>query len=165
MAETIVPGEPALVYPAALRRPPALAFFRKVQAEWERSLVDDGNGNQVPNTRPGAEGHAGIGGLNQGGDGKQDKAKRKDLRSKLADIATISPVPVPHDILEEHIRIAAYFICEKCGPSDASPEVHWIKAVQQLRRARVAQHRQDGHGEETVPGAEQACSAVANPSD
>jgi hypothetical protein len=115
--------------------------FVPLQIEWEQALIDDGSGNERPSTRPGAAGHAGIAGLNQGGNGKIHSNQRKALRSALADIADISPVPVPHDIPEEHIRDAAYFVYQNQGPKDAQPEVHWIAAIRQLRRARVAQER------------------------
>ena len=89
--------------------------FVVLDVHWELALMDDGRGNKIPNTAPGANGHSGIANLGQGGKGKQDKLKRKDLRSKLADIAEVSPVPVPHSFDEEHLRYAAYFIREKQG--------------------------------------------------
>ncbi len=59
---------------------------------------------------------------------------RKDLRSRLADIADISADSVPHNIPEEHIRVAAYFIHENTyGDSDEC----WIDAIRQLRRSRA----------------------------
>jgi hypothetical protein len=118
--------------------------FTPLRVEWEQALMDDGSGIKVPNTQPGAEGHAGIAGLKQGGNGKTDTNQRKALRSALADIADISPVPVPHNISEVDLRYAAYFICENQGPRDTTAEVHWINAVRQLRRARVRQHRLSG---------------------
>jgi hypothetical protein len=107
--------------------------FSALNVEWEQALLPDGS----PNERPGAEGHCGIANLNQGGGGKQDKAKRLRLRMKLAEAAKLSPVPVPHQFDEEHLRVAAYYIAEKCKQPDASVEAHWINAVRELRRERV----------------------------
>jgi len=118
--------------------------FTPLRVEWEQALMDDGSGNKVPNTKPGAEGHAGIAGLKQGGNGKTDTNFRKALRSAVADIADISPVPVPHDISEDDLRYAAYFSYENQIPKYAPSEVHWMNAVRQLRRARVRQHRMNG---------------------
>lgn len=110
--------------------------FARLDVEWEQAL----NPDRTVNDRPGAEGHSGISNLHQGGEGKQDKARRMRLRLCLADIAKLSPVPVPHDIPDEHLRVAAYFIHEKNGERGASDEANWIKAVRQLRRARVRDH-------------------------
>ena len=109
--------------------------FDPLGAEWEQALLPDGSVNNLP----GAEGHAGITGLLQGGNGKMDSKRRKALRSKLADAAEISPVPVPHNLSEEHLRVAAYFIHEK---GKGSQEANWISAVRQLRRATVQAHKQ-----------------------
>ncbi len=109
--------------------------FQSLEVEWERALTEDGE----PNTHPGAEGHAGITGLLQGGNGKMDKERRKLLRSILADKANISPVPVPHDIPEEHIRLAAFYISEKADQKAGLQMLDWIKAIRQLRRERVRQ--------------------------
>ena len=79
--------------------------FSALNVEWEQALRPDGSVND----RPGAEGHSGICNLNQGGGGKQDKAKRQQLRLKLAEAAKLSPVPVPHRFEEEQLRVAAYF--------------------------------------------------------
>ena len=106
--------------------------FHPLDVEWERALHEDG----TPNTLPGAEGHVGITGLNQGGKGKIDSSKRKALRSQLADLARVSPVPVPHDIPEDHIREAAYWIYRTGDPGNDSQ--HWIIATRQLRRARAS---------------------------
>ncbi len=111
--------------------------FDPPRVEWEEALTLDGEGNQVPNTRPGAQGHAGITGLNQGGEGKAHKGQRRAMRSDLADAAVLSPVPVPHNIPQEHLRVAAYFIYENEGIQEASPDAHWIMAIRQLRRVRV----------------------------
>ena len=104
--------------------------FAPLGAEWEQALLPDGSVNNLP----GAEGHAGIKGLVQGGNGKTDRKRRKALRSKLADIAEVSPVPVPHNLDEHHLRVAAYFIHEKWR---GSQQDNWICAVRQLRRAIV----------------------------
>jgi hypothetical protein len=113
------------------------APFHGLTLEWERALLDDGS----PNPHPGAEGHAGISGLWQGRENnRDDKDRRKLLRSKLADKATISRVPVPHDIPEDYIRVAAYFIFEKHRGNEGSEGDHWVAAIRQLRRARVGDH-------------------------
>jgi hypothetical protein len=110
------------------------APFHSLSTEWERALLADG----TVNTHPGAEGHAGIAGLCQGHErNKTDKNLRKALRSRLADRAKISPVPVPHDISERNLCVAAYFIFEKDRESSGSREQHWVSAIRQLRRARV----------------------------
>jgi hypothetical protein len=109
--------------------------FHGLTVEGEKALLEDGS----VNTHPGAYGHAGIAGLCQGGRGTGDKNRRKLLRSRLADQATISPVPVPHDIPAEHIRVAADFIHVNRGKENGSPEDDWIRAIRQLRRARVRQ--------------------------
>lgn len=111
--------------------------FDPLCVEWEEALTVDGDGNQVRNTRPGAEGHAGITGLNQGGDGKTHKRQRLEMRSDLADAAVLSLVPVPHDIPEEHLRVAAYFIYENNSSQRSSSEIDWVRAVRQLRRSRA----------------------------
>lgn len=121
----------------AIHAIPVPAGFIPLRVEWERAMVDDGNGNPVPNNRPGAEGHVGIAGMNQGGGGNADSHKRKALRSALADAARISDVPVPHLIENDHLQVAAYFIstkeCEKTG----TPDGDWVKATRQIRRARA----------------------------
>jgi hypothetical protein len=104
-------------------------------------MTIDQNGSVVPNTAPDASGHVGIANLNQGGGGKQDKFRRLNLRSQLADIATISPVPVPHDIPDDHLQVAAYYISQK-DTSGSSPLAHWVKAIRQMRRHLVQQHAQ-----------------------
>lgn len=105
--------------------------FEGLRAEWEAALLTDGGRNN----QPGAEGHAGIHGLIQGGDGKLDKARRKDMRSKLADKARISPVPVPHNIPEEEIRAMANAI--SLGAGSPTPEACLVHAIRSLRRARA----------------------------
>jgi hypothetical protein len=107
--------------------------LRALRVEWEKALKPDG----TPNELPGAEGHVGITGLVQGGDGKIDKKLRKALRSKLADLAFISLVPVPHDIPEDFIRVAAYFIYKNEVTESRTPDLHWIAAVRQIRRTRA----------------------------
>lgn len=111
--------------------------FGPIRVEWERAMVNDGSGSKAPNTRPGAEGHAGIAGLNQGGKGKTDKFRRKALRSALADLARISDVPVPHQFEREHLQVAAYYISRKPEQRTGTSDGDWIKAIRQLRRARA----------------------------
>ncbi len=107
--------------------------------QWEQALLDDGS----VNTHPGAEGHAGIYGLCQGREkNKTDKNLRKLLRSRLADKASVSPVPVPHDLPDEHLHVAAYFIHVNGEQPDGTCETHWIAAIRQLRRARVREHKE-----------------------
>lgn len=107
--------------------------FQPLAPQWEQALLDDGS----VNTHPGAEGHAGIFGLCQGLDNKTDKNLRKLLRSRLADKASVSPVPVPHKFLDEQLRVAAYFIHEQGGRVGDSCEADWVSAVRQLRRERI----------------------------
>lgn len=122
------------------------APFHSLRVEWEKARLDDGSSN----THSGAEGHAGIAGLCQGSKkGRADKDRRKALRSRLADKATISPVPVPHDILEDQLRVAAYYIHEK---EAGTPTANWVSAIRKLRRARVQVHRQQE--EQPVGGAD-----------
>lgn len=116
---------------------PAPPGFEPLRVEWEGALMFAAEAGLAPNIRPGAEGHAGVSGLNQGGGGKVDRLQRKALRSDLADAAHLSPVPVPHDIPEEELRIAAYFIHESTRIKSTDPASDWIEAVRQLRRARV----------------------------
>jgi hypothetical protein len=112
--------------------------FHAIDVQWEQAMFDDG----TPNHLPGAEGHSGITGLNQGGKGKMDSNRRRALRSMLADMAEISPVPVPHDIHEEQLRNAAYFIDKQREQPDGTCETHWISAIRQLRRARVRAYKE-----------------------
>lgn len=107
--------------------------FQPMRTCWETARLDDGS----VNTHPGAEGHAGIWGLIQGGKGKQDSKRRGALRSILADLAKLSPVPVPHKFEHQHVAVAAYYIAEKHGTCGCSNDRHWILAVQQLRRSVV----------------------------
>lgn len=116
---------------------PAPAGQTPLRVEWEQAVSQDETGAEVPDIRAGATGHCGIAGLNQGTDTRNDKNKRKELRLALADKARISPVPVPHDFPEDHLRIAAFFIFKNHGPVEGPAEVHWIEAVRQFRRAVV----------------------------
>jgi len=116
---------------------PPQTLFAPLRVEWERALVDDGTGGKTPNKRLGAQGHAGITGLNQGGNGKADKLKRKALRSALADLARISDVPVPHQFETEHLQVAAYYISRKPEQKTGSPDGDWVQAIRQLRRTRA----------------------------
>lgn len=122
---------------------PAQPGFAPMRTVWETAVVDNGDDTTSPNNHPGADGHAGLWGLLQGGGGNADKAKRLALRSALADLAEISPVPVPHDLAEEHIRIAAYFLTENHGGTRLAPEAYWMRAVRHLRRERVQKERDD----------------------
>lgn len=110
--------------------------FTRLRVEWERAMTVDSNGNKVPNTRPGAEGHVGIAGLNQGGSGKTDSLKRKALRSALADAARVSNLPVPHQFEDAHLQYAAYHIWLKAHQRTETAEGDWIEAIRQLRRAQ-----------------------------
>jgi hypothetical protein len=125
----------------AIRAIPAADGFASLNVEWECAVIGEIDGTTRKNCRPGAEGHCGISGLNQGGKGKQDKLKRKSIRSQLADVASISPVPVPHDFLEEHLQVAAYYLSTKPGEKTGSPESDWVEATRQLRRSRARASR------------------------
>lgn len=115
---------------------PAPVGLASLRVEWEKGFGLDQLGAEVPDTRPGASGHCGIAGLNQA---KSNKNQRKGLRSALADIAKISPVPVPHEFPQDQLRIAAFFIFENRGRADAPPETHWVEAIRQFRRALVSE--------------------------
>lgn len=125
-----------------VRAIPPTGEFQPFQVQWEQAVVRLDDGTEVPNTAPGAAGHAGIWGLIQGKENKTDGLKRKDMRSKLADIADVSPVPVPHDIPEEHLQEAAYYVYLMHGDCACAAEDHWVAAVRQLRRARVQEDRE-----------------------
>ena len=56
---------------------------------------------------------------------------------KLAEAAKLSPVPVPHRFDEEHLRVVAYFIAKNGEQPGGDCEAHWVRAIRQLRRARV----------------------------
>jgi hypothetical protein len=116
---------------------PSQTDFERPRVEWETARTIDAEGRIVRNDQPGAEGHCGITGLNQGGHGRVHKNRRKEMRSDLADAAKVSPVPIPHDIPEEHLRVAAYYLFEKDTENNRSQEDHWISAIRQLRRERV----------------------------
>jgi hypothetical protein len=111
--------------------------FERLDVVWERAK----NRDDTPNERPGAEGHAGITNLYQGHE-RRDKEKRSELRSKIADAFDISPVPVPHEFADEDLRLEAYLHYERYRTEGDNPEMHWIHAVRQMRRAKVAEHRQ-----------------------
>jgi hypothetical protein len=117
---------------------PAQDGFNPMHTCWETAKHDD----ESLNTDPGAEGHAGIWGLIQGGNGKTDKMKREALRSVLADLAKLSPVPVPHNFEQELVQVAAYMIAEKHEDCDCSSGKHWMLGVQQLRRMAVRAARE-----------------------
>ena len=107
--------------------------FDAINVEWEQARWPNGDINDDA----GAEGHCGISGLNQGGGGKMDSNRRRELRSQLADTARISPMPVPHNIQEEYLRVAAYFIDEKGEILGGGCAEHWVAAIRQLRREAV----------------------------
>lgn len=58
---------------------PDAAGAVNLDVQWEQAWTKDADGNRVESTAPGAGGHCGIAGLNQG-----DKAVRKGLRAELA---------------------------------------------------------------------------------
>lgn len=62
----------------ALLEPPC----PNLEVEWEQATVLDNQGNRIPDTREGAEGHAGIANLKRG-----TRPQRKSFRSQLADLA------------------------------------------------------------------------------
>jgi hypothetical protein len=120
----------------AIRRITAPSGFGAMDVEWEQALDE----NRIPIRQPGAEGHVGISNLCQGRENKTDRENRLDLRSRLADIAMISPVPVPHNIPEDHIRLAAFYAYENSEDNNRSEEDHWIEGIRQLRRRLARQH-------------------------
>ena len=142
--------------------------FKPLEVHWEVALFDDGRVNDMP----GAAGHAGIAGLCQGSEkGATDRDLRKALRSRLADRARFSPGPVPHDLPEEHLRTAAYYIHANGSDPGGTHQTHWVHAIRQLRRDRVASHQAaaeaspaapaTGGDEATprLPAIDQACSS------
>lgn len=86
----------------------------------------DANGNRV--TCPEAKGHCGVSGLDH-----PNKKTRKLLRSKLADAAKLSRVPVPHNLCHEHIAVAAYYISLNSS-HEREAASNWVDATRQLRR-------------------------------
>lgn len=120
--------------------------FNPLSVEWEQAKHPDGS----PNTSPGAAGHVGIAGLSQGGKGTQDSKRRKAIRSKLADASSLSPVPVPHDIPEENILVASYYVYLRRCHGSSSQEEDWVQAVRQLRRERAKQQRRASRSIATV---------------
>jgi len=124
-----------------IRLIPSQPGFDPPRVEWEQAFTRDTSGSRIPNNRPGAEGHCGITGLDQGGDGKTHSRQRKAMRSDLADLAELSPVPARHEIPEEQLEVAAYFIYENNKMANESAESNWIEAIRQLRRALVGEHR------------------------
>ena len=70
----------------ALVSTPTNPIHPGLEVEWERATTLDGVGDRVLDSRPGAEGHAGIARLD---DRFGTKTQRKSLRVKLADIATV----------------------------------------------------------------------------
>lgn len=60
---------------------------KNLEVEWETALAQLPDGGIARSLAPGAEGHCGLRGLDQGGNGKQDSQKRKSLRAQLARLA------------------------------------------------------------------------------
>jgi hypothetical protein len=69
----------------ALRPEPDSPEVPSLDVQWERLMVTNENGRWVPDTRPGASGHAGIAGLLRGG--PVSRLHTQSLRSQLADLA------------------------------------------------------------------------------
>jgi hypothetical protein len=69
----------------SLRPEPDSPDVPALDVPWERLMIRDENGRLVPDTRPGAEGHAGITGLAR--EGGLTRLHTKSLRSQLADTA------------------------------------------------------------------------------
>ncbi|MGK5087939.1 hypothetical protein WDW86_10305 [Bdellovibrionota bacterium FG-2] len=61
--------------------------YPSLEVQWFEATVDGPGGAKVKDTRPGADGHCGIIGMNWGGKSKLDKELRNSLRSQLADLA------------------------------------------------------------------------------
>lgn len=108
--------------------------FERLDVVWEKAM--DSNG--APNNRPGAEGHAGIAGLGQGQGQQNAREKKTELRSRLADIFVISPVPVPHCFTGEDMRNMASRIREKNGTKGGDVEICEIQVLRELRRNLAA---------------------------
>jgi hypothetical protein len=110
--------------------------FDHLDAVWEKAKNRDG----TPNDRPGTEGHAGLTNLYQGHE-RRDKEKRSDFRSKIADVFDISPVPVPHEFIDDELRPEAFFHYEEHRAADDDPEMHWIQAIRHMRRKMVKEQK------------------------
>jgi hypothetical protein len=97
--------------------------------QWDR---DESLGNH-----PGSDGHAGLWGLVQGDGLPGKKTKLHELQSQLADIARISPTPVPHNLENEAVAVAAYYFAMRHRPCSCTNEQHWVEGVRKLRRIRA----------------------------
>lgn len=77
----------------ALRPEPDCADVPYLDVVWDPLLIDQ-NGSSIPDTRPGASGHAGLTGLMR--PGGISKSYYKSLRSQLADLANAVVLPEQH---------------------------------------------------------------------
>lgn len=109
--------------------------IKPLDVEWECALTENSNGDVVANTLPGAIGHAGIAHLYD-----DNKIVRKTLRAKLADIANLSPVPVPHNFSNEAIESAETEVMNSSGGSLERSSVRRL-AIRLLRRQSVRVHQ------------------------
>jgi hypothetical protein len=66
--------------------------IKPLDVVWYPLFVLDQEGGKSPDARPGAQGHAGISGLKC--NESPNRAQRKSIRSQLADLAKLSPLPI-----------------------------------------------------------------------
>jgi hypothetical protein len=125
-------------------------FHPGLDAEWEQAKTVDGAGNTVVDTRPGAEGHAGIARLNKG-----IKRQQKELRLQLAEAANVRLLTEADRTEEsknvaerlpelagdtptyEEIATAAYALWQQRGCRHNHDVEDWLEAERELIRSRV----------------------------
>ena len=76
----------------SLRPEPEAASVPSLDVEWEPLMTRSADRRWIPDSRPGAEGHAVITGLMRGG--AVSRIHTKSLRSQLADLAEVILLPV-----------------------------------------------------------------------
>jgi hypothetical protein len=77
-----------------LRPDPEDVRMASLDVHWEQAFELDQSGQERPCSMPGAEGHCGISGLNQIGDGRSAKQKRKSMYRQLAELANARTSPI-----------------------------------------------------------------------
>ena len=100
-----------------------------------QSIRHEVHWDPAESTLPGAEGHCGISNLHH-----SNKSRRKQLRSKLADVFQLSPVPVPSDFGDELVTSEMAKSTSKTG----DPVKDRVAAIRRLRRERAQILRASG---------------------